>query len=61
MPIGTVIYQLFVFLLISLFFVSLTLFVRLLLRNQSNKAASLNQIEKKLDKIIENQEKLLKK
>jgi hypothetical protein len=60
MLIGTIIYQIVVFLLLLLFFASMFLFVRSLLRNQSGKSSSMKRIEEKLDKIIENQEKQLK-
>ncbi|MBP3952521.1 DUF4083 domain-containing protein [Bacillus suaedae] len=52
-----VIFQ-FVFLgLIVLFVISFTLFIRRLLLNSKEKASDMNEVEKKLDKIIEILEK----
>ena len=51
--VGDTIYQIIVLGLIVLFVVSFTLFIRRLLLNQQAKKHQLNELEKKLDKIIE--------
>lgn len=51
--VGDMIYQVIVLGLIVLFVVSFTLFIRRLLLNQQAKKHQLNELEKKLDKIIE--------
>ncbi|KQL33635.1 DUF4083 domain-containing protein [Psychrobacillus sp. FJAT-21963] len=51
--VGDMIYQVIVLGLIVLFVVSFTLFIRRLLLNQQAKQHQLNELEKKLDKIIE--------
>jgi len=51
--VGDMIYQVIVLGLIILFVVSFTLFIRKLLLNQQAKKHQLNELEKKLDKIIE--------
>ncbi|WP_093269479.1 DUF4083 domain-containing protein [Psychrobacillus sp. OK032] len=51
--VGDLIYQIIVLGLIILFVVSFTLFIRRLLLNQQAKKTQLNEIEKKLDKIME--------
>ena len=51
--VGDMIYQIIVLGLIVLFVVSFTLFIRRLLLNQQAKKHQLNELEKKLDKIIE--------
>ena len=55
--IGDIIFQVVVFLLIILFFVSLASFVRTLIKNQKRSVQSNSMIEEKLDKIIELLEK----
>jgi energy-converting hydrogenase Eha subunit H len=55
--IGDVIFQIITILLVVLFFISLFLFVRRLLKNQFYRNDALKRIEDKLDKIIENQER----
>ena len=51
--VGDIIYQVIVLGLIVLFVVSFSLFIRRMLLNQQAKKHQLNEIEKKLDKIIE--------
>ena len=51
--VGDMIYQVIVLGLIVLFVVSFTLFIRRLLLNQQAKKHQLNELGKKLDKIIE--------
>ncbi|MEK5215903.1 MULTISPECIES: DUF4083 domain-containing protein [Psychrobacillus] len=51
--VGDMIYQVIVLGLIVLFVVSFTLFIRSILLNQQAKNHQLNEIEKKMDKIIE--------
>jgi hypothetical protein len=51
--VGDMIYQVIVLGLIVLFVVSFSLFIRRMLLNQKAKMRQLNEIEKKLDKIIE--------
>ncbi|WP_419962380.1 DUF4083 domain-containing protein [Psychrobacillus sp. BM2] len=51
--VGDMIYQVIVLGLILLFVVSFTLFIRRLLLNQQAKVHQLNELEKKLDKILE--------
>ena len=51
--VGDMIYQVIVLGLIILFVVSFTLFIRKLLLNQQAKKHQLNELEMKLDKIIE--------
>lgn len=51
--VGDMIYQIIVLGLIIFFVVSFTLFIRRLLLNQQAKKNQLNEIEKKLDKIME--------
>ena len=51
--VGDMIYQVIVLGLIVLFVVSFTLFIRRLLLNKQAKNHQLNEIEKKMDKIIE--------
>ncbi len=51
--VGDMIYQVIVLGLIVLFVVSFSLFIRRMLLNQQAKMRQLNEIEKKLDKIIE--------
>ena len=51
--VGDMIYQVIVLGLIVLFVVSFTLFIRRLLLNQQAKKHQLNELEKKLDKILE--------
>lgn len=48
-----------VILLISLFFISFALFIRRLIINSSVKSNSYNDLEKKLDKLIEQNEQLI--
>lgn len=50
---GAMIFQVIVFLLIILLFVSFFLFVRRLLINQGEKVKSSLEVERKLDKIIQ--------
>lgn len=50
---GDLIYQIIVLGLIVLFVVSFSLFIRRILLNQQAKKHQLNELEKKLDKIIE--------
>lgn len=49
---GDMIYQVIVLGLIVLFLVSFSLFIRRMLLNQQAKMRQLNELEKKLDKII---------
>jgi len=51
--VGDMIYQVLVLGLIVLFVVSFSLFIRRMLLNQQAKMHQLNELEKKLDKIIE--------
>ncbi|WP_419961743.1 DUF4083 domain-containing protein [Psychrobacillus sp. BM2] len=51
--VGDMIYQIIVLALIVLFVVSFSLFIRRILLNQQAKKHQLNELEKKLDKIIE--------
>ena len=53
MNVGDMVYQLIVLVLIALFVVSFSLFIRRLLLNQQVKNHQLNELDKKLDKIIE--------
>jgi hypothetical protein len=55
--VGDIIFQLVVFGLIILFFVSFALFIRSLINKQRKKVHSNSNIEAKLDKIIELLEK----
>ncbi|WP_397538670.1 DUF4083 domain-containing protein [Rummeliibacillus pycnus] len=55
--VGDMIYQIIVLGLIVLFVVSFTLFIRRLLLNQKAKRNQVNELEMKLDKIIELMEK----
>ncbi|WP_427137002.1 DUF4083 domain-containing protein [Psychrobacillus psychrodurans] len=59
--VGDMIYQVIVLGLIVLFVVSFSLFIRRMLLNQQAKMRQLNEIEKKLDKIIELMDKDEKK
>jgi len=57
--VGDMIYQVIVLGLIVLFVVSFSLFIRRILLNQQVKNHQLNELEKKLDKIIELMDKKL--
>ncbi|QOR68201.1 DUF4083 family protein [Cytobacillus suaedae] len=57
MNIADIVFQLFIFLLIILFFVSIGAFVRSLFKNQRTNVQQNSQIEQKLDRIIELLEK----
>ncbi len=52
-------YLIIVILLIVLFFISFALFIRRLIINSSIKANNLSDLEEKMDRLIEQNEKLL--
>ncbi|MBE4907506.1 DUF4083 family protein [Bacillus luteolus] len=57
MNITEIVFQLIIFLLVILFFVSIGAFVRSLFKNQRSNEQQSSQIEQKLDRIIELLEK----
>ncbi|MBO8178574.1 MAG: DUF4083 domain-containing protein [Bacillus sp. (in: Bacteria)] len=57
MHMGDVIFQLYIFLMLILIFVSFAFFISSLLKNQRQKVQSSKHLEQKLDRIIELLEK----